>query len=128
MAQAIWNGHVIAESDDTIVVEGNHYFPPDSVDAAVLQDSDTTSRCVWKGQARYKDIVVDGAVNADAAWYYSEPGGRPDRRLLRVLAGREDRGVRTDVSARSGGRRPRRPPRRAARPAARHPRRGAGCR
>jgi uncharacterized protein (DUF427 family) len=67
MARAIWNGHVIAESGDTIVVEGNHYFPPDSVVSAVLQDSDTTSRCVWKGRAHYKDVVVDGAVNADAA-------------------------------------------------------------
>ncbi|WP_370323902.1 DUF427 domain-containing protein [Euzebya sp.] len=73
MPTATWNGRVIARSDDTIVVEGNHYFPPDSVDASVLRDSDTTSRCPWKGLASYKDVVVDGDVNADAAWYYPEP-------------------------------------------------------
>jgi len=73
MPRATWNGHVIAESDDTIVVEGNHYFPPDSLDPQYFQDSDHTSRCPWKGTAQYKDVVVDGDTNAAAAWYYPEP-------------------------------------------------------
>ena len=73
MATATWNGTTIARSDDTIVVEGNHYFPPDSVDASLLRDSDTRSTCPWKGEASYKDLVVDGQVNADAAWYYPQP-------------------------------------------------------
>lgn len=73
MATATWNGTVIARSDDTIVVEGNHYFPPDSVDAGLLRDSDTRTTCPWKGEASYKHLVVDGQVNADAAWYYPQP-------------------------------------------------------
>ena len=71
--RAVWNGQVIAESDDTVVVEGNHYFPADSVTADALQPSDTTSRCPWKGEASYYNVVVDGEVNADAAWYYPDP-------------------------------------------------------
>ena len=71
--KAVWNGHVIAESDDTVVVEGNHYFPADSVDAACLAPSDTTSVCPWKGTANYHSIVVGDQTNADAAWYYAEP-------------------------------------------------------
>jgi uncharacterized protein (DUF427 family) len=71
--KAIWNDKVIAESDDTVVVENNHYFPIDSVDRELLQDSDTTSVCPWKGTANYYDIVVDGKTNRDAAWYYAEP-------------------------------------------------------
>lgn len=73
MARATWHGQVIAESDETVVVEGNHYFPPDSVDASVLRDSDHTSRCFWKGTARYQDVVVDGEVNPNAAWSYPDP-------------------------------------------------------
>lgn len=73
MVQARWNGAVIADSDDTVVVEGNHYFPRDAVDPAVLSDSATTSVCPWKGLAHYHDITVDGQVNADAAWYYPDP-------------------------------------------------------
>jgi uncharacterized protein (DUF427 family) len=73
MPTATWNGAVLAESDATIVVEGNHYFPPDSVDRSYLRDSDRTSRCFWKGIARYKDVVVDGQVNPAAAWYYPDP-------------------------------------------------------
>lgn len=73
MPRAIWNDTVIAESDDTVVVEGNHYFPPDSIAEGVLVDSDTTSRCPWKGLASYKDVVVDGQTNGDAAWYYPDP-------------------------------------------------------
>ena len=71
--KAIWNERVIAESDDTVVVEGNHYFPEASLDRASLSDSDTTSFCPWKGTAHYYNVVVDGEVNADAAWYYPEP-------------------------------------------------------
>jgi uncharacterized protein (DUF427 family) len=70
--KASWNGQVIAESDDTVVVEGNHYFPPESVDAAFLRDSDTHTSCPWKGQASYYHLVVDGKENPDAAWQYPE--------------------------------------------------------
>jgi uncharacterized protein (DUF427 family) len=73
MVQARWNGAVIADSDETIVVEGNHYFPRAAVDAAVLSDSATTSFCPWKGRASYHHVTVDGRVNQDAAWYYAEP-------------------------------------------------------
>lgn len=73
MTTACWNGIIIAQSDDTAVVEGNHYFPRDSVNADYLQGSDTTSVCGWKGTARYHSIVVDGKTNTDAAWYYPEP-------------------------------------------------------
>lgn len=71
--KAIWNGSVIAESDDTVVVEGNHYFPAASVDASVLRPSATTSHCPWKGDASYYSLEVDGQTNADAAWYYPQP-------------------------------------------------------
>ncbi len=73
MATATWNGTVLAESDDTVVVEGNHYFPRSSVRADVLRDSATTSVCPWKGTASYHSLEVDGQVNADAAWYYPAP-------------------------------------------------------
>jgi len=73
MAKALWNDTVIAESADTKVVEGNHYFPPDSVKKDFFRDSATTSVCGWKGTARYYTLVVDGKENADAAWYYPEP-------------------------------------------------------
>jgi len=73
MVTASWNGKVIAQSDKTIVVEGNHYFPPDSVDASLLEASATHSTCPWKGLASYKTIVVDGARNTDAAWNYPDP-------------------------------------------------------
>lgn len=73
MVTARWNGKVIAQSDKTIIVEGNHYFPPDAVDASLLEDSKTRTTCPWKGVASYKTLVVDGARNADAAWYYPEP-------------------------------------------------------
>jgi uncharacterized protein (DUF427 family) len=71
--KAIWHDTVLAESDETVVVEGNHYFPPDSVARAHFRDSSTETTCPWKGQARYYDVVVGEAVNADAAWYYPEP-------------------------------------------------------
>ncbi len=71
--RAIWNGKVIAESDDTVVVEGNHYFPRESVDDTVLVDSETHTTCPWKGQASYYSLTVDGETNRDAAWYYPTP-------------------------------------------------------
>ena len=73
MVEAVWNGAVIARSDDTVVVEGNHYFPREAVDAAVLKPSATTSVCGWKGTASYHSIEVDGKTNTDAAWYSPEP-------------------------------------------------------
>ncbi len=73
MTTATWNGQIIAQSDDTVVVEGNHYFPRASVDASVLSDSATTSVCPWKGTAAYHSLTVDGKTNSDAAWYYPEP-------------------------------------------------------
>lgn len=72
MAKATWNDTVIAESDDTVVVEGNHYFPVESVTADLLP-SDTHTVCPWKGTASYYTIAVGGQRNADAAWYYPEP-------------------------------------------------------
>ena len=71
--KAIWNDITLAESDDTIVVEGNHYFPPDSVKRDYLQESDTHTTCPWKGEANYYTVVVSDAVNKDAAWYYPDP-------------------------------------------------------
>ena len=71
--KAMWNGQVLAESEDTIVVEGNHYFPPDSLHREFFRDSDTHTTCPWKGLASYLDVVVDGNANRDAAWYYPEP-------------------------------------------------------
>lgn len=72
MVEARWNGAVIARSDDTVVVEGNHYFPPEAVDSALLRPSDTTSVCPWKGTAHYYSLAVDGRENRDAAWFYPE--------------------------------------------------------
>lgn len=73
MVEARWNGALIAGSDDTVVVDGNHYFPAESVDAALLKPSATTSVCPWKGSAHYYSLMVDGRENRDAAWYYPEP-------------------------------------------------------
>ena len=71
--KAVWNGEVIADSDTTIVVEGNHYFPPDSVRKDLLKPSSTTSVCPWKGTASYYSVVIAGRENSDAAWYYPNP-------------------------------------------------------
>ena len=71
--KALWNGQVIAESNDTVVVENNHYFPKDSVKAEFLKNSDTHSTCPWKGLASYFTLDVDGRQNLDAAWYYPDP-------------------------------------------------------
>jgi uncharacterized protein (DUF427 family) len=70
--QAVWNDTVIAKSDDTVVVEGNHYFPPDSIHAEYFKPSATTSVCPWKGTASYYTVEVNGKQNSDAAWYYPE--------------------------------------------------------
>ena len=70
--KAIWNGAVVAESSDTVVVEGNHYFPADSIKTEFFQPSETHTVCPWKGEASYYDIFVNGEVNGDAAWYYPE--------------------------------------------------------
>jgi len=71
--KAIWNNSIIAESNNTIVVEGNHYFPPESTKKEYLKPSDYHTTCPWKGKASYSHVVVDGKVNENAAWYYPEP-------------------------------------------------------
>jgi uncharacterized protein (DUF427 family) len=81
--RAIWNGAVIAESKNTVLVEGNHYFPASSVDRALLRESATHTTCGWKGVASYYDLVVGDAVNRDAAWCYPDP-----LEEAKVIAGR----------------------------------------
>jgi uncharacterized protein (DUF427 family) len=71
--KATWKGAVLAESDDTVVVEGNHYFPADSVKREHFRESETHTTCPWKGEASYYDVLVGGEVNKDAGWYYPEP-------------------------------------------------------
>jgi uncharacterized protein (DUF427 family) len=73
MATATWNGTVIAKSDDTVIVEGNHYFPPAAVQADYIRPSEHHTVCPWKGTASYYDVVVGDDVNANAAWYYPQP-------------------------------------------------------
>ena len=73
MPKAIWNGATLAESDNTVVVEGNHYFPPDSIDRRYFRDSSHHTECGWKGTASYYTVEVDGRVNENAAWYYPDP-------------------------------------------------------
>ena len=73
MAKAIWNGAVLAESDQAVVVEGNYYFPPESVRSEYFRPSETHTTCPWKGLASYRTIEVNGQQNPDAAWYYPEP-------------------------------------------------------
>ena len=83
MTRATWNGTTIAESDDTVVVEGNHYFPANSLDRSLIRESDTHTVCPWKGTASYYTLVVDGKENVDAVWYYPEP-----KDAARQIAGR----------------------------------------
>jgi uncharacterized protein (DUF427 family) len=71
--KAVWNGATLAESDRTIVVEGNHYFPPDAVNRVHFQASETHTICSWKGEASYFTVTVDGQSNEDAAWFYPSP-------------------------------------------------------
>ena len=73
MTKAIWNGKVLAESDATVVVEGNHYFPPESVNKELVRESQTHTVCGWKGLASYYDVEAGGKLNRDAAWFYPEP-------------------------------------------------------
>jgi uncharacterized protein (DUF427 family) len=74
--KAIWNNAVLAESNDTVIVEGNHYFPADSIEAPYFHPSETHTVCGWKGTASYYDVIVNGETNRDAAWYYPET--KPD--------------------------------------------------
>jgi len=71
--KAIWNGATLAQSDRTIVVEGNHYFPPEAVNRELFQRSETHTICPWKGEASYYSVAVDGRTNRDAAWCYPSP-------------------------------------------------------
>ncbi len=71
--KAIWNGKILVESDDTILVEGNHYFPIEALNQEYFDQSNTSTTCFWKGEANYYNIVVDGQVNRDGAWYYPSP-------------------------------------------------------
>jgi uncharacterized protein (DUF427 family) len=73
MPKAVWNGAVLAHSERTEIVEGNHYFPSDSIDRQYFKQSSTHTTCPWKGEAHYYDVVVSGQVNKDAAWYYPSP-------------------------------------------------------
>lgn len=79
--KAVWNGTTLAESDDTVVVEGNHYFPADALDAEYVRPSARTSVCPWKGTAHYYDVVVDEDVNPDAVWTYPDP--KPEAEHIR---------------------------------------------
>lgn len=71
--KALWNGEIIAESNNTVVVEGNHYFPPESLKREYFKPSDKKTTCSWKGEASYYTLEVNGKENPDAAWYYPEP-------------------------------------------------------
>ena len=81
MVQARWNGVIVADSDETLVIEGNHYFPPDSVDWNLLERTTETSVCPWKGTARYFTITANGALNQNAAWTYPDP--TPEAQAIR---------------------------------------------
>ena len=78
--KAIWNNEIIAESDETVVVEGNHYFPADSINLEFFKPSATHTVCGWKGTASYYDIVVGGETNRDAAWFY--PDSKPEAKNI----------------------------------------------
>ncbi|MEM9184394.1 MAG: DUF427 domain-containing protein [Pseudomonadota bacterium] len=82
--KAVWNDVVLAESNDTVVVEGNHYFPPESLNMDFFEDSATTSVCPWKGTASYYSVKVEGQSNPDAAWYYPETKSAADNIRGRV--------------------------------------------
>ena len=79
--KAIWNGVVVAESDDTVVVEGNHYFPESALKREYVTFSNHKTTCPWKGQASYLSLLVDGEMNADAAWFYADP--KPEAEEIR---------------------------------------------
>lgn len=94
MYRAVWNGAGLAESDDTVKLEGRRYFPVEALRQEYLADSPTTSTCPWKGRAHYYDVQVNGRTNPNAAWYYASPSGKHDRGLRRLLA-RRARAVRS---------------------------------
>ena len=71
--KAVWNGITLAESDDTVVVEGNHYFPAESLNKQYTSFSNHVTRCAWKGEAKYLSLLVNGEMNPDAVWYYPDP-------------------------------------------------------
>ena len=104
MPKAIWNGAVIAESDDTVVVEGNHYFPLESVKREYLVESDTHTVYPWKGLASYYTLEVDGERNIDAAWYYPHPTPLARKVGGRVAFWRGVKIVRSEDEATSGRR------------------------
>lgn len=79
--KAVWKNVTIAESDDTVVVEGNHYFPPDSIRKEYFRESRSRTTCPWKGTARYFDIVINGEENKDACWYYPDP--KEDAKMIK---------------------------------------------
>ena len=79
--KAIWNGAVIAQSEDTVLVEGNYYFPESALDRQYLSFSNHKSTCAWKGEASYYSLLVDGELNTDAAWYYPDP--KPEAGMVR---------------------------------------------
>jgi uncharacterized protein (DUF427 family) len=91
MAKAILNGVVVAESDETVIVEGNHYFPPDSINREFFSPSNKTTVCGWKGLANYYDISVNGDVSKSAAWYYATPNNAASRIRDHVAFGRDVR-------------------------------------
>lgn len=99
MIRATWNGAVLAEADETVVLEGNHYFPPDTVRFDLLRPRQLRSLCFWKGVARYYDAVVDGEVNRGAAWTYAHPSPLA-RRIRGHLAFWN--GVRIEAATRPG--------------------------
>ncbi len=71
--KAIWNDTIIAESEETIKIEGNQYFPPESIKKEYFHESNNTSRCIWKGKAKYLSVTIDGKTNQDCAWFYPKP-------------------------------------------------------
>ena len=96
MAKAIWNGETLAESEKYEMVEGNVYFPPESVKKGYLRESDTDYECPWKGHADYYDIIVGNNVNKDAAWFYPEP--KPAAKQIKeYVAFDREKGVRVEV-------------------------------
>lgn len=98
MVQAVWNGVVIAESDRTVQVEGNHYFPRASVKAEYLVESSRKSTCPWKGVASYYSVSVDGQTNADAAWYYPSRQEQPPRSGITLRSGAASRWAKRSSS------------------------------
>lgn len=96
MPRAIWNGAVIADSDDTVVVDGRHYFPLESVRREYLAESDKHTRCFWKGTASYYTLEVNGERNADAAWFYPRPSRAAEAVRGRVAFWRGVKVVRTE--------------------------------